>query len=95
MLAALTAAGTAPMRAAPSQKYTHSGHVAGEQRDGLAPVDAELRKHVGRGTGPVSHLRERDGRSGDRHHHAIAELLSATVEHRRDGEAFDTERGWV
>src|SRR5690242_21293833 len=27
LLAALTAAGTAPMRAAPSQKYTHSGQV--------------------------------------------------------------------
>ena len=92
MLAALTAAGTAPMRAAPSQKYTHSGQVRGEQRDGLAPADSKRRKHVGCGARPVSHLRERDGRSGDGHHHAVAELLSATVEHCRDREAFDTER---
>ncbi len=93
LLAAFTAAVTAPMRAAPSQKYTHSGQVRGEQRDGFAPVDSKLRKYVGCRARPVSHLRERDRSSCDRHHHAVAELLGAPVEHCRHGEAFDTERG--
>ena len=54
-------------------------------------VDTEVGKHIGGRARPVSHLRERHRGAGDRHHHAVAELLGAPVQHRRDGEAFDTE----
>ncbi len=95
MLAALTAADTAPILAAPSQKYTHSGHVPVNSATVSPAADAEIGEHVGRGAGPVAHLRERDRGSGDRHHHAVAMLLRPAVEHRRDAEAFDAECGWV
>ena len=48
---------------------------SGEQRDRFAAGDPEIREHVGCRARPVPHLRERDRRPGDRHHHAVAVLL--------------------
>jgi hypothetical protein len=64
-----------------------------EQCDGLTALQTEAGKHIGRGAGSVTHLREGDRDAGDRHHHAVAVLLGAAVENRGDGEALDVELG--
>ncbi len=62
-----------------------------EQRDGVTPRDTVVGQHVRGRARVISHLCERHRRSGNGHHHAVAELLSAPVQHVRDRETLDTE----
>jgi hypothetical protein len=75
--------GTDPCRAQPEVHPLGTG--AGEQGDGLAPLHPEFGEHVGGGARSVTHLRKRHRGAGDRHHHPIAELFGALVEHRGHG----------
>ena len=67
------------------------GARRGEQRNGVTPRDTVVGQHVRGRTRAISHLRERHRRACDGHHRAVAELLSAQVQHVRDREALDTE----
>ena len=93
MLAALTAALTAPIRAAPSQKYTHSGQVPVNRATVSPRSDTQLGEHIGGRARALPHLRERHVGAGDRHHHPIGELLGPAIQHGRNGEPIDAESG--
>jgi len=76
----------APIRAAPSQKYTHSGgHVPVNNATASAAPDAEFGKDIGGSAGAVAHLRERHWGLRSTSSRGSPELFGRVVEHGRNG----------
>ena len=95
LLAAFTAAATAPMRPGAQPEVDPFRAGRGEQRDAVTRSDTQVQQRISRGAGPLPHLLEGHLSTGDRHHHPVGILLGTTIEHGRDAEPIDTEISWT
>ena len=80
---------TDPRRAQPDVHPLRAGRR--EQRDGVAPADADADQRVCGRARPIPHLLERHRCSGDRHQQPVRILVGAPIQHGRDREVLDTE----